>query len=69
MLKQVMGLINRINEKPKTAKIEGNNSNLTQSEIQFLLNTLRECNFKGNQVVDLYNTVLKLQQQYKDLDK
>ena len=69
MLKQVMGLINRINEKPKTAQIEGNNSNLTQSEIQFLLNTLRECNFKGNQVVDLYNTVLKLQQQYKDLDK
>jgi len=69
MLKQVMGLINKINEKPKTAQIEGNNSNLTQSEIQFLLNTLRECNFKGNQVVDLYNTVLKLQQQYKDLDK
>lgn len=69
MLKQVMGLINKINEKPKTAQIEGNNSNLTQSEIQFLLNTLRECTFKGNQVVDLYNTVLKLQQQYKDLDK
>jgi len=69
MLKQVMGLINKINEKSKTAQIEGNNSNLTQSEIQFLLNTLRECNFKGNQVVDLYNTVLKLQQQYKDLDK
>ena len=69
MLKQVMGLINKINEKPKTAQIEGNTSNLTQSEIQFLLNTLRECTFKGNQVVDLYNTVLKLQQQYKDLDK
>lgn len=69
MLKQVMGLINKINEKSKTAQIQGNNSNLTQSEIQFLLNTLRECNFKGNQVVDLYNTVLKLQQQYKDLDK
>ena len=64
-----MGLINKINEKSKTAQIQGNNSNLTQSEIQFLLNTLRECNFKGNQVVDLYNTVLKLQQQYKDLDK
>ena len=44
-------------------------SKLTQSEIEFVLVTLRESTFKGTQVVDLYNTVLKLQQQHKNLPK
>ena len=40
-------------------------SQLTQVEIEFILATLRENSFKGTQVVVLYNTVLKLQQQHK----
>ena len=67
-----MGLINKVVNKNETPKVEEQNtgdSKLTQAEIEFVLVTLRECNFKGNQVVSLYNTVLKLQQQYKENEK
>lgn len=67
-----MGLINKIVNKNETPKVEEQNtgdSKLTQAEIEFVLATLRECNFKGAQVVALYNTVLKLQQQYKENEK
>ena len=70
MIKQVMGIIDKIRSKNETPKVENTEeSKLTQSEIEFVLVTLRECNFKGNQVVSLYNTVLKLQQQYKENEK
>ena len=67
-----MAIVDRIKSKDGTPKVERQNiedSKLTQSEIEFVLGTLRECNFKGNQVVALYNTVLKLQQQYKENEK
>jgi hypothetical protein len=70
MIKQVMGIIDKIRNQNETPKVENTEeSKLTQSEIEFVLVTLRECNFKGNQVVSLYNTVLKLQQQYKENEK
>ena len=65
-----MGIIDKVRSKNETPKVENTEeSKLTQSEIEFVLVTLRECNFKGNQVVSLYNTVLKLQQQYKENEK
>ena len=53
-----------VEKKPKVDK-----SQLNQAEIEFILTTLRECNFKGSQVVELYNTVLKLQQQHKNIEE
>ena len=67
-----MGLINKLPENTQKHNSEGKteiSSTLTQAEIQFVLSTLRECTFKGSQVLELYNTVLKLQQQYKDNEK
>jgi|TARA_R110000764_G_scaffold63531_1_gene134298 hypothetical protein len=61
-----MGLINNIK---KTPAVEEPVDTLTAKEIEFTLSILRESTFKGTQVVDLYNTVLKLQQQHKNLPK
>jgi|TARA_R110000744_G_scaffold205495_1_gene324139 hypothetical protein len=65
-----MGIIDKIRSQNETPEVENTEeSKLTQSEIEFVLVTLRECDFKGKQVVSLYNTVLKLQQQYKENEK
>ena len=73
MLKKVMAIVRNqtvknvkpeVEKKPKVDK-----SQLNQAEIEFILTTLRECNFKGSQVVELYNTVLKLQQQHKNIEE
>lgn len=73
MLKEVMAIVRNqtgknikteVEKKPKVDK-----SQLNQAEIEFVLSTLRECNFKGSQVVELYNTVLKLQQQHKNIEE
>ena len=73
MLKKVMAIVRNqttknvkpeVEQKPKVDK-----SQLNQAEIEFVLTTLRECNFKGSQVVELYNTVLKLQQQHKNIEQ
>ena len=65
-----MGIIDKVRNQNETPKVENTEeSKLTQSEIEFVLVTLRESTFKGTQVVDLYNTVLKLQQQHKNLSK
>lgn len=37
---------------------------LTVSEIEFLLMLIKNSNFKGEQLELVYNTVLKLQEQY-----
>jgi len=61
-----MSLVNRIKGNPTidtTPPVL--DSALTQKEIEFILSTLRDSTFKGSQVVELYNTVLKLQQQHK----
>ena len=73
MFKKVMAIVRNqtaknvkpeVEQKPKVDK-----SQLNQAEIEFVLTTLRECNFKGSQVVELYNTVLKLQQQHKNIEQ
>ncbi len=72
MIKQVMAIINKTKNKNQAPQADNQNtqeSKLTQSEIEFVLATLRECTFKGSQVVALYTTVLKLQQQYKENEK
>ena len=69
MLKKVMAIIKSAQadnvQKLDKTKTKAEDSQLTQVEIEFILTTLRECSFKGTQVVELYNTVLKLQQQHK----
>ncbi len=75
MLKKVMAIVrnatgknikNEVREQPKP-KVD--KSQLNQQEIEFVLNILRDCTFKGTQVVELYNTVLKLQSQHKNLEE
>ena len=69
MLKKVMAIIKSAQadnvQKLDKTETKSKDSQLTQVEIEFILTTLRECSFKGTQVVELYNTVLKLQQQHK----
>lgn len=71
LLKKVMSLIN------KTQGSIPNNSNtpvitqsiFTREEIEFLLITLKEGTFKGAQLEMMYNTVLKLQQEYAKINR
>jgi hypothetical protein len=71
LFKKVMSLIN---------KIQGNtqsNSNVpvttqsifTKEEIEFLLITLKDGTFKGAQLEMMYNTVVKLQQEYAKINQ
>jgi len=63
---KVMSIIGKINGQPSIEEAPAvADTSLTQKEIEFILSTLRDSSFKGSQVVELYNTVLKLQQQYK----
>lgn len=49
-------------------KVLGNNSNdLSLEELQFILLLIRDSSFKGENVQVVYNTVLKLQNQYTTL--
>jgi hypothetical protein len=71
LFKTVMSLIN------KTQGNISNNSNtpvitqsiFTKEEIEFLLITLKEGTFKGAQLEMMYNTVLKLQQEYAKVNR
>jgi len=58
-----MGLLNKIN-KPTPPP-----DNLEKQEIEFILNTIKDSNFKGEDLDILYKTVVKLQNQYVNLDK
>lgn len=75
MLKKVMAIVrnatgkNIKNEAKEQLKPKVDKSQLNQQEIEFVLNILRDCTFKGTQVVELYNTVLKLQSQHKNLEE
>jgi hypothetical protein len=61
-----MSLLNKIQGNPTVeTQSAPSNSDLSQKEIEFILSTLRDGTFKGSQVVELYNVVLKLQQQHK----
>tara|TARA_R110000764_G_scaffold142262_1_gene230282 strand:+ start:258 stop:482 length:225 start_codon:yes stop_codon:yes gene_type:complete len=73
MLKKVMAIIKSAQadnvQKLDKTETKSKDPQLTQVEIEFILTTLRECSFKGTQVVELYNTVLKLQQQHKAIQE
>jgi len=59
-----MGLLNKIQPQPQPSP-----NNLEKSEIEFILNTIKESTFKGEELDTLYKVVVKLQNQYVKLDK
>jgi len=60
-----MGLLDKMQNKPKPLLPDS----LEKQEIEFILNTIKESNFKGEDLDILYKTVVKLQNQYIKLDK
>ena len=71
LLKKVMSLVNK---PPGNTQNNPNTPVTTQSiftreELEFLLITLKEGTFKGAQLEMMYNTVLKLQQEYAKLNR
>ena len=65
------GKVVKPNQQPKkstkvTKKAE---SNLSKVEIAFILGALKNTTFKGDNVELLYNLVIKLQNQYTELEK
>jgi hypothetical protein len=71
LFKKVMSLINKIQGSTQS------NSNVpvttqsifTKEEIEFLLITLKDGTFKGAQLEMMYNTVVKLQQEYAKINQ
>lgn len=61
-----MSILDKINQQKNN---EQANSNLTKSELEFLLVLIREVNFKGEHVELLYGIVNKIQDQWLHLDK
>lgn len=58
-----MGLIDKVKQKePEMVLFD-----YTQEELEFLLNIIKEANFKGKDLPLLVNLVNKIQQQYKSL--
>ena len=67
----IMGLIQKLNQqKPVTENnsLPKNDNNLTSEEIVFLLESIKEFSFKGKEINILYNTIIKLQNQYTNLN-
>ncbi len=60
IIKKVMSLINQV----KKQKQDVVPTTLTKSDIEFLLNLIKESQFKGEQLEQIYTIVYKLQQQY-----
>ena len=61
-------IINNL-EVEKSTSLLPSKDNLTVEEIQLILITLRNSTFKGEHVEILYNTVVKLQNQYTNQQK
>ncbi len=64
-----MSLINKINEQKSPSINVGDfsikeNNELRKEEIELLLILIKQSNFRGDQLEILYNTVIKLQNQY-----
>lgn len=51
-------------EEPLKAPLSNSSLHLTKEEVEVLLLTIREMNFKGEHVEKVYNLVYKLQQYY-----
>jgi len=71
LFKKVMSLINKIqgSTQPNANAPVTTQSIFTKEEIEFLLITLKEGTFKGAQLEMMYNTVLKLQQEYAKINR
>jgi len=61
-------IINNLEVEKSTSSLPSKD-NLTVEEIQLILITLRNSTFKGEHVEILYNTVIKLQNQYINQQK
>ena len=66
IFKKVMSLINKLQQNPQSPETE---SIFTKEEIEFLLITLKDSTFRGSQLEVVYNTVVKLQQEYSKINK
>jgi hypothetical protein len=66
IFKKVMSLINKLQQNPQSPETE---SIFTKEEIEFLLITLKDSTFRGSQLEVVYNTVVKLQQEYSKVNK
>ena len=68
-----MGLIDKIKTQNKLTEVNNpplfSKDNLSKVEVAFILTTLKNTTFKGNNVELLYNLIIKLQNQYTKLDK
>ena len=60
-----MGLFEKVQSQQKPQEKPKNN--LDKQEIEFILNTIKESNFKGEDLDMLYRVVVKLQTQYTSL--
>ena len=60
-----MGLFDKVQNQQKTKPSP--TDNLDKQEIEFILNTIKESNFKGEDLDILYKVVVKLQNQYVKL--
>ena len=50
-------------------KVQEDPNALNKQEIELLLGLIKQSHFQGESLENLYNLVLKLQQQYLSLDK
>tara|TARA_R110000868_G_scaffold215197_1_gene465293 strand:+ start:64 stop:267 length:204 start_codon:yes stop_codon:yes gene_type:complete len=62
--KLVMSILNKITPTPVADEHK-----LTQKELEFLLFMIKEVTFKGENVEELYNVIVKLQNQHITLNK
>lgn len=56
-------------EEPLKAPLSNSSLNLTKDEVEVLLLTIKEMNFKGEHVERVYNLVYKLQQYYMSFNR
>lgn len=64
-----MSLINKIQGNTQNSSMPVTTQSIfTKEELEFLLITLREGTFKGAQLEMMYNTVVKLQQEYAKIN-
>jgi hypothetical protein len=66
-----MGLVENMKKKPAAKKAPASTTSdrnkLDQEELIVILNLVRQSTFKGEDIERVYNTVLKLQNQLKDV--
>jgi hypothetical protein len=65
-----MSLINKLQGNTQNSNVPVTTQSIfTKEEVEFLLITLREGTFKGAQLEMMYNTVVKLQQEYAKINQ